>query len=265
MSESSLPGVYPAKRKDGTIYYRSSITINGKHISLGSFSSADNAHKAYKEAKQIFSDTGFHITSYGKNVTLGFEKWVSLINLRDNKIYIANPIYIRPKMFYYYLSPEEVLKFDADDLFYYSSHKIMKRGGHLFVADYGMQVNLASRYGIKNHGIEGKDYRFLNGDNTDYRYANIEILNTYQGVTILAKGLRNKYKAAINVPGLYVIGYFDSLIQAAIAYNKAADVLRLHGCPKKFSVNYIDSISAKEYADIYSAILIPKKIQDIKF
>ena len=34
----------------------------------------------------------------------------------------------------YYLSPSHVLKFDPDDLFYYSSHKIMRRGNHYFVA-----------------------------------------------------------------------------------------------------------------------------------
>ena len=32
-----LPGVYQAKKKDNTIYFRSSITYSGKHISLGSF------------------------------------------------------------------------------------------------------------------------------------------------------------------------------------------------------------------------------------
>lgn len=265
MSKTSLSGVSPAKRKDGSIYYRSSITVKGKHISLGSFLSAQDANKAYLEAGQLLSDSSYQITSYHQDITLGFEKWVSLINLRDNKIYIANPIYIRPKMFYYYLSPEEILKFDVDDLFYYSSHKIMKRGGHLFVADYGMQVNLASRYGIKNHAVEGKDYRFRNGDNLDFRYANIEILNTYQGVTVIQKGLQKEYKAAINVPGLYVIGHFDTVIKAAIAYNKAADILREHGCRKQFSVNYIDSISAREYAEIYSAIPIPQKIQDLQF
>ena len=32
-------GVYTATKKDGTLYYRSSITFQNKHISLGSFSS----------------------------------------------------------------------------------------------------------------------------------------------------------------------------------------------------------------------------------
>ena len=51
------------------------------------------------------------------------------------------------EFFSYYIDPELELKFDMDDLFYYSSHAIMKRGNHFFVADYGLQENVASRYG----------------------------------------------------------------------------------------------------------------------
>ena len=36
-------GVYTAYKKDGTVYYRSSITHKNKHISLGSFSSENEA------------------------------------------------------------------------------------------------------------------------------------------------------------------------------------------------------------------------------
>ena len=45
-----LKGVFPATKKDGTIYYRTSINYSGKHISLGSFASEEMAHLAYKEA-----------------------------------------------------------------------------------------------------------------------------------------------------------------------------------------------------------------------
>ena len=43
-----LPGVYLATKKDGTVYYRSSITYRSKHISLGSFSTEEDAHCAYR-------------------------------------------------------------------------------------------------------------------------------------------------------------------------------------------------------------------------
>ena len=47
------PGVFSAKKKDGTIYYRSSFTYKSKHISLGSFPTEKEAHKAYLEANSI--------------------------------------------------------------------------------------------------------------------------------------------------------------------------------------------------------------------
>ena len=89
------------------------------------------------------------------------------------------PIYLKNKYFLYYLSPSLCLKFDIDDLFYYSSKKIMCRGGRLFVNDYGMQCSILNRYGIKNYAVCGKDYHFINGDATDFRYENIEILTTH--------------------------------------------------------------------------------------
>ena len=46
-----LPGVYKAARKDGTLYYRCSITYQNKHISLGSFEKEETAHLAYREQK----------------------------------------------------------------------------------------------------------------------------------------------------------------------------------------------------------------------
>ena len=71
---------------------------------------------------------------------------VMLINLRDTGIYCRNPIYLQRRFFDYYLDPDTVLRFDIEELFYYTNHKIQRRGGHLFVADYGMQVNSLSFY-----------------------------------------------------------------------------------------------------------------------
>lgn len=42
-----LPGVYPAKRKDGTPYFRAGIHYKNKHISLGSYTEESLAHNAY--------------------------------------------------------------------------------------------------------------------------------------------------------------------------------------------------------------------------
>lgn len=189
MTENSrLPGVYPAKKKDGTPYFRASLTHQGKHISLGSYETMQQAHLAYREARSLLQNAEIKIEDYSSHAhSLAFEKWVSLINLKDNNIYFATPIYVRKNYFEYYLSPEFIFKFDMDDLFYYSSHKIMQRCGHFFVADYGMQYNIYNRYGIKNYAVEGRDYQFMNGDSTDMRYENIHILNTYHGVSVYEK------------------------------------------------------------------------------
>lgn len=88
-----LPGVYQAKKKNGTLYYRSSLTYRAKHISLGSYDTAESAHEAYLLANRILQDQSQEIARYHQDSVLLFEKWVCLINFRDNGIYFSNPIY----------------------------------------------------------------------------------------------------------------------------------------------------------------------------
>lgn len=256
----SLPGSFQAKKKDGTIYYRSSITYKNKHISLGSFSTQSKAHQAYMVAGTIISDSELTLNNYHSDSVLSFEKWVVLINYRDNNLYFGTPIYVRPKFFYYYLDPKVRLTFDIDDLFFYASRKISRRGGHLFVADYGMQLTIHARYGIKNYAVLEKDYRFINGDIYDYRYENIEILNPYHGVSLCADKERKKYCCKLHLHGNYTVGYYESALEAAIAYNKAIDIVRRNGCKKNFTFNDIDSVSPSVYADIYSKLKISENI-----
>lgn len=256
----SYPGVYQAQKKDGSTYYRASITYKQKHISLGSYSSASMACAAYLEASSLLSSRELSLSDYSKFRLLSFEKWVCLLNYRNNDIYFSTPIYMRKNYFEYYLSPSYILKFDVDDLFYYSSHKIMRRGRHFFVADYGMQVNIASRYGIKNYAVKGRDYLFVNGDDMDFRYENIKILNSFHGVTKkeTAKGLR--YVAKIHINGNYTIGSYHTDIEAAIAYNKAIDLLKKGGVTKRFLPNYLENLSPMAYADIYAKVPVSDKI-----
>ena len=259
----SLPGSFRATKKDGTIYYRSSITYKNKHISLGSFSNEWDAHLAYKEASALLTDFNITLENYhSTEAVMSFEKWVVLINFRDNKIYFNTPIYVRPKFFYYYLTNKIRLTFDIDDLFFYSSRKISHRGGHFFVADYGMQLNIHTRYGIKNYAVLEKDYRFINGDIYDYRYENIEILNSYYGVSLSHKTTSKKYCTKLHLHGNYTIGYYETALEAAIAYNKAIDIVKRNGCKKNFLVNEMDGISPSMYANIYSNCHISKSITD---
>lgn len=255
-------GVFPATKKSGEVYFRSSLTFKRKHISLGSYQTPEEAHEAYLEGNRLLTDSDISIIQYRKSSPLPFEKWVCLINFRDNNIYFGNPIYIGQRLFYYYMSPSHILKFDMDDLFYYSSHKIMCRGGHYFVADYGMQVNIASRYGIKNYAVLDVDYRFINEDSTDFRRENLEILNTYHGVRMAEKNGQHVYTVRIHIKGNYVVGTYPTEWEAAIAYNKAIDILKRNGVTKNFTPNYIEGISPREYADIYTAVSISPKIMN---
>ena len=251
-----LPGVYTAVKKDNTIYYRSNITFSGKHISLGSFSTEEEAHLAYKEAESLLQGTTTLEEVLLTQESLSFEKKVTLLNFRDNRMYIGNPIYLQKNYFRYFLSPTEELKFDIDDLFYYSSHKILRRKGHLYVNDYGLQTSILSRYGIKNHAVSGRDYEFVNGDTSDYRYSNILVINPYYGVSRISKKGQYKYRTKIHIEGNYTIGTYSSELKAAIAYNKAVDLAKAAGIQKNYPENYIDAIPAKEYADIYTKVKI---------
>ena len=258
-----LPGVSQAKKKDGTVYYRSSVTFHTKHISLGSFPAEMPAHQAYLEARRILeSETPLSPDDYqaDRYPTLPFGKWISLINFKNNGFYIKTPIYLHRHFFHYYLSPTDVLTFDADDLFYYSNHSIMRRGNHLFVAEYGMQTNIHSRYGIKNFARLGIDYRFVNGDTNDYRYSNIEILNPYHGVTCAKNRTKDKYVSRIHIRGDYLIGKYPTAIEAAVAYNKAVDLLKEKGITKQFEKNYIEELNRKDYLALYDKIEIAEKI-----
>jgi len=253
-----LPGVYKASKKDGTVYYRASITYRNKHISLGSFALEEDASRAYFMAEQLLGsklsiEDAFYMTRY-----LPFEKIVILCNFRDNGMYISTPIYLRKNYFSYYLSIQKELKFDIDDLFYYSGKKIMQRRGHLFVNDYGMQITILSRYGIKPHAVLGRDYEYANGDSTDMRYSNVIVINPYFGVTRTGNAGNYKYKSILHIKGNCIIGVYDTIEDAAIAYNKAIDLAKDVGISKNYTKNFIDSLSVKDYKQKYSEIEIRK-------
>lgn len=256
-------GVYKAKKKDGTVYYRASLTYKGKHISLGSYSSDDEAHQAYLDAKNLTDDTSISLTDYPLCKCLSHDKFISILNYRDNGIYIANPIYIRKQYFEYYLDKGTVLKFDRDDLFFYASHKIQRRGGYLFISDYGSQYNILSRMGIKPFAVYGRDFIMVNGDKNDYRYSNIKVINNYTGVRLETKNGMDTYAVYIHVNGDYLVGKYDSETKAAIAYNKAADTLNNLGLEKAFIRNYITSMKADEYKKLYNSVKISKKLYHI--
>lgn len=253
-------GIYYTTKKDGTPYYRVSITHKRKHISLGSFIDKEDALCAFKEAKALLESPEQKPDNYNPKY-LKFDKCVTLMNYRDNLIYIKNPIYIMSHFFFYYYSKDIIYTFDIDDLFYYANHKIMKRGRHLFVADYGMQVNILNRYGIRNYAVEGKDFYFANHDSFDFRYSNVICINPYFGVSLQKNDAgKCSYRVKIHINGDYIVGNYDDLIYAAIAYNKAVDVVKKQGINKNYDFNYIEGLSASDYAKIYSECVISEKL-----
>lgn len=259
-------GVYEARKKDGTLYYRSSITFRNKHISLGSYKKEMEAHKAYLLADQLLHDSGEHysLSTYDAfSQIFSYQKWVILMNFRDNGLYFKTPIYLKNKFFYYYFTEDDYYLFDIDDLFYYSTHSIVRRGGHLFVSDYGMQVNILSRYGIKNYAVAGRDYHFVNGNNHDFRYENLEITNRYHGV--FKKNYKGKiiYETRIHLNGEFIVGRYPSEIEAAVAYNKAASTLIKKGYERNYPVNYLEQLSSAEYSNYFKNLIISERIKEL--
>lgn len=258
--EQLLKGVYKRIDSKGKERFVASFTYKTKHISLGSFSDMTAANTAYNEALALVSSQNkLSIDDYDEEKILSFEKWVSIINFRDNGIYIKNPIYLKRKFFEYYLSPSEVMKFSAEDLFYYSHHKIIRRGRHFFAADYGMQANIMHRYGIRSFAVAGKDYFFLNGDNMDFRYENLEIINRYIGVRLEKKFPKPVYVVKIHIKGSVIVGRYNNELVAAIAYNKAVKQLNNHGFKRNYELNYIDELSKSEYEDKYNEAKLSKR------
>ncbi len=252
-------GIYKATKKDGTFYFRASLTYKGKHISLGSFPDARLANLAYEEGKNILQDCSLSPDNIHPMV-LSYEKSIILMNFRDNGLYFKTPVYMHASYISYHYNQEIIYTFDMDDLFYFGNHKIMKRGGHLFVADYGMQVNVLNRYGIKNFAVKGRDYEFANGIETDFRYSNIRIINHYHGVRREGFPGACTYAVYLHVNGDFLVGRYTSETEAAIAYNKAVDLAKKQGICKDYPVNYIDGLPPSQYAAIYDQCAISAKL-----
>ena len=143
--------------------------------------------------------------------------------------------------------------------------KYLKEMGTYLLMIYGMQVNILSRYGIKNFACVNRDYYFKDGDSTNFRYHNVVIINKYYGVEKRSKNNKIFYRVKIHIHGNFKVGDYKDEIHAAIAYNKAADFLNMYGISKKnFQRNYINDYSAHEYKQIYDDIELPKKILTLK-
>lgn len=252
--------IYPTVTKD-TTKYKTYFLHETNKIYLGTYSSMELAQKAINEAEELMSQPK-NMPQFNTSV-LDYKKIVSLCNLRDHKQYIKNPIYLHPTHFHYYLSEECVLTFDLKDLLYFSTYKIYKRGNYLYTQDSISQQSILSRYGIPNHSVLNKDYLFKNGDPYDFRRSNIEIINGYKGVSKKQKKEKILYTACIYIKTNLVIGHYESEIEAAIAYNKAIDILSKHYTVKEYTHNVIPFITKAEYKTIYDNLAISPRIYNL--
>ena len=56
--------------------------------------------------------------------------------------------------------------------------------------------------------------------------------------------------------GYVNVGVYTSEIEAAIAYNKAIDLLKKAGVDKAYTPNYMEGISPDVYADLYASVQV---------
>lgn len=240
------------------ISYKVYFTHNKKKLYLGIFPTEHMANTAVLEAEKIMDSLKVYpdIEYIHSFTALNYKKIVSLCNFRDNLKFIKNPIYICESYFRYYISNDLFLIFDIKDLFFLSAYKIYKRGKYIYFQDNISQQNILSRFGIQNHSVVGKDYIFKNGNEYDFRRENLQIINSYKGVSQKIKKSSTIYVATIYTNKNIVLGHYSSEIEAAIAYNKAADLLINTGYQKNFIKNEINFLTQSEYNKIYTDIIV---------
>ena len=71
------------------------------------------------------------------------------------------------------------------------------------------------------------------------------------------------YIAKIHINGDYIIGRYSNEEDAAIAYNKAGELLKNAGIIHFYQKNYIESLSPIQYAAKHASVKISKKIRDL--
>ncbi len=247
-----LKYIYPINKNSGTeyqLYYK----YKNKRIYLGAYQTFALASSAFLEAEEVvISKISIDCASH---LTLPFHKVVSLINFRDNGVFFKNPIYICGDYFKYYVSKDTVFSFDNNHLFFFSTNKIAIRGNYIYTQDGITQRNILSRFGIPSHSVCGKDYLFKNNNPYDFRKDNLHIVRHYLGVTYVKKNGLPVYVTKIFFNKSIVVGHYSSEVEAAIAYNKAADLLTKH-TQTEYMHNDIPYLTQAEYNALYESVTI---------
>ncbi len=253
----SMAYIYPTTT-NGLLAYKLYFIYRGRKLYLGTYKSESLANEALKEAEYIVEST-LGPLQYTPHA-IPFKKYISLCNFRDNKVYIKNPIYIYHDYFCYFLSPTSHFTFDMKELMFFSSYKIFKRGNYIYTQDNVAQQSILSRFSIPPHAVLGVDYYFKNGNIYDFRSTNLEIHNGYKGVSKEVRNHKTFYSSRIFVEHTLVIGHYLSELEAAVAYNKAIDVLQTKGPTRDYIKNEFPYLTLSEYQEIYNRISISPSI-----
>ncbi|MDE6318962.1 MAG: hypothetical protein K2M22_04520, partial [Lachnospiraceae bacterium] len=64
----------------------------------------------------------------------------------------------------------------------------------------------------------------------------------------------------IHVKGNVKVGVYRSEVEAAVAYNKAIDLLKKAGIDKAYTPNYMENMSPDAYASLYSSIRVSPRL-----
>ena len=248
--------IYPTQNSKFRVYY----LYKTKKIYLGLYNNSESASLAYDFVQQIF-EGDLTVDAYTVDIPISFDKFISCINFRDSNFYFKTPIYVYKDCFKYYLKPDLVLTFDLKDLLFFSNTRIHKRRDYLYTYMGDHQENILRRFGFTKSMIYLKDYRFKNGDRYDFRRENIEVINHYYGVKKEKRYNQPTYVARIALQNTSLtIGHYETEIQAAIAYNKAADLVNYRLEDSPYPLNSFPFLTRQEYQDLYDELVISKRL-----
>jgi len=250
--------IYPSC-KNSIIRYKVYFVYQSKKIYLGLFDTTLAANNALLEAEAIM-DHPIDIAHY-TCASIDYKKFISLCNFRKQHVYIKNPICIYDHYFCYYFDKDIVFTFDMKDLLFFSTYKICKRGHYIYTQDSVTQQSILSRFGIHPHSVCGVDYVFRNGNPYDFRRENLEVVNAYKGVTHKMRNQESVYITKIFINQNLIIGHYPSGLEAAIAYNKAIDILFENGNARDYIKNTIPYLTLTEYNQIYDRLAISPRIK----
>ena len=247
--------IYPAKSNQYRAYY----LYKSKKIYIGLYNNYEEALLSYNFIDELFRSS-LSIDAFKETLPISFEKFIRCLNFRDSNIYIKTPIYIYKDHFKYYFSPDFYLIFDLRDLVYFSTNKIHKRGEYLYTYIGDHQESILKHFGFTKKMTYQTDYQFVNGNRYDFRRTNMKVTNHYTGVFYEMKYNKPTFVTRIFTDKYLVVGHYETEIQAAIAYNKAIDLLSNKPFAHKYHKNTIPFLTHLEYEQIYENIPISKRL-----